>query len=337
MSKYRKYSSKRWITPIPPDIRKKYTLMSHDELIAQQKVLKNETKELALATKKRSKEDSHIIEKFNKYQGLIRDKIKRKLEAEFPQVKKNVMGYVTGSYKENNKAREQLISHLTYLVFDPISLHKKTHDEYLPYQANQFNKYLKNNDIDMKAEKVTYDEVRKKTIYAWCGGYANKIFKETYFASKTEIDIFYKIKKIYSEILHKETVNKNKLGINRSLLNAYPELLKKSKQRKKNARLAMFDKQSRVSGSDITRFIKQKSPDPYICPYCNKSTKIKNSHVDHINPISNGGLSVKNNMVLVCSTCNLSKKDISLFRFCSEKNFNFAKVSQRLVDLGKWV
>ena len=43
------------------------------------------------------------------------------------------------------------------------------------------------------------------------------------------------------------------------------------------------------------------------CAYCN--CVLKNKHLDHILPISRGGLHTKNNVHWVCPECNLSKKD----------------------------
>ena len=116
-----------------------------------------------------------------------------------------------------------------------------------------------------------------------------------------------------------------------------PKLLKEAKQKKKNARLAMYDKESREIGSDIAKKIKQITDDPYPCPYCNKLSEHRNSHVDHINPISNGGLSAKNNMVLVCSSCNLKKKDYSLWYFCKNNKLKYEEVAERLFKLGIWI
>ena len=61
------------------------------------------------------------------------------------------------------------------------------------------------------------------------------------------------------------------------------------------------------------------------------------AHVDHINPISNGGLSIKKNMILVCSNCNLSKSALSLRRFAKSNNLDFEKICERLEEVGKWV
>ena len=56
---------------------------------------------------------------------------------------------------------------------------------------------------------------------------------------------------------------------------------------------------------------------------------------DHIHPISKGGLSVIQNMVLVCSSCNQLKSDKLLRRFASQAGFNFNEICERLESLGK--
>ena len=61
----------------------------------------------------------------------------------------------------------------------------------------------------------------------------------------------------------------------------------------------------------------------------------ENVHADYIHPVGKGGLSTKTNMVLVCSTCNLAKRNHTLRSFCSRCGFDFETVVARLMSLGK--
>jgi len=51
----------------------------------------------------------------------------------------------------------------------------------------------------------------------------------------------------------------------------------------------------------------------YLCPSCNTVFRgpagFEKLHADHIKPIAHGGLTVWDNMVLLCGPCNLKKRD----------------------------
>ena len=51
----------------------------------------------------------------------------------------------------------------------------------------------------------------------------------------------------------------------------------------------------------------------YVCPNCNKVfagvAGFQQLEADHIKPYSQGGLTVWNNMILLCRPCNLEKRD----------------------------
>ena len=71
------------------------------------------------------------------------------------------------------------------------------------------------------------------------------------------------------------------------------------------------------------------------CPYCGGSLNNSDSHLDHIYPVSKGGHSVKRNLVFVCSTCNLKKKNHTLRSFLISAEFSELVVYERLEKLGK--
>lgn len=69
------------------------------------------------------------------------------------------------------------------------------------------------------------------------------------------------------------------------------------------------------------------------CPYC--SIVLVEIHVDHIYPISRGGLSVPKNMVAVCASCNMKKKDKTLTQFIKRYNLDRILIESNLDILDK--
>jgi hypothetical protein len=72
------------------------------------------------------------------------------------------------------------------------------------------------------------------------------------------------------------------------------------------------------------------------CPYCGMALGDK-PHLDHIYPISKGGLSIRENLVWCCALCNLRKSDSGLIAFLHATGFDLATVFNRLKAMGKHV
>jgi 5-methylcytosine-specific restriction endonuclease McrA len=70
------------------------------------------------------------------------------------------------------------------------------------------------------------------------------------------------------------------------------------------------------------------------CPYCGRPLG-SGPHLDHIYPVSKGGLSVSNNLVFVCLQCNQRKSDMTLAAFLRASNLDRRAVESRLTQLGK--
>lgn len=70
------------------------------------------------------------------------------------------------------------------------------------------------------------------------------------------------------------------------------------------------------------------------CPYCDGPLGDK-PHKDHIHPVSKGGLSTEVNLVNVCQTCNLAKRDSTLMQFIDRAGLDHRAVRARLQFLGK--
>jgi len=72
------------------------------------------------------------------------------------------------------------------------------------------------------------------------------------------------------------------------------------------------------------------------CPYCDIKLGIT-AHLDHIYPVSKGGLSTIENLVWCCSECNIAKSDKGLYAFLKERNLSALDVLGRLIALGKHI
>jgi 5-methylcytosine-specific restriction endonuclease McrA len=70
------------------------------------------------------------------------------------------------------------------------------------------------------------------------------------------------------------------------------------------------------------------------CPYCGLPLG-DTMHADHIYPVSKGGLSTTENMVLICDKCNLQKGNKTLRQFISAYNFDRERIESALELLGK--
>ena len=111
-----------------------------------------------------------------------------------------------------------------------------------------------------------------------------------------------------------------------------------SDRAKKAAFDAKLSKAARVDGkiraqvSPFRRAIKKTEK----CPYC--SSQLGNKpQLDHIYPVSKGGLNLSENLVFCCITCNTNKSDKSLRQFCIEMKLDYLEVTDRLASMGKHV
>ncbi len=89
---------------------------------------------------------------------------------------------------------------------------------------------------------------------------------------------------------------------------------------------------SRAQAKVVKRLLKERQYDS--CPYC-EGPLDENIHADHIYPVSLGGLSTEQNMVLVCADCNCRKSNKTLREFCLEARLDFQSIERRLMELGK--
>jgi len=69
------------------------------------------------------------------------------------------------------------------------------------------------------------------------------------------------------------------------------------------------------------------------CPYCGEI--IMETHVDHIYPVAKGGLSTTKNMVRVCNSCNIKKRDLTLNQFIRKYELDREFIERNLDALNK--
>lgn len=101
------------------------------------------------------------------------------------------------------------------------------------------------------------------------------------------------------------------------------------------AKAAALDGKNRRNQAELKQDLKPELARYKRCAYCENPLKFQDSHIDHITPVSKGGLGTLSNTVLVCSKCNLKKKAKTLRRFCADAELNYDKVIARLEMVGK--
>ncbi|MEX0660261.1 MAG: HNH endonuclease [Balneolaceae bacterium] len=107
-------------------------------------------------------------------------------------------------------------------------------------------------------------------------------------------------------------------------------LNKRLQKRNKEKTLAnAYLNKNRVNASTIKSKLKKLDN----CPYCGENVKV--SEADHIFPVSLGGLSIKENMVNVCKTCNRNKGGLTLREFIKKFNMKYSYIEEQLEKLGK--
>ena len=103
------------------------------------------------------------------------------------------------------------------------------------------------------------------------------------------------------------------------------------------AKAAALDGKNRRNQAELKQDLKPELAKYKRCAYCETPLKFQDSQIDHITPVSKGGLGTLSNTVLVCSKCNLSKKAKTLRRFCVDAGLNYDTVIARLEMVGKEV
>ena len=96
------------------------------------------------------------------------------------------------------------------------------------------------------------------------------------------------------------------------------------------AKASALDAKNRRDQAELKQFLKPELARDSRSDYCENPLKFQDSHIDHITPVSKGGLGTLSNTVLLCSKCNLSKRAKTLRRFCADAGLDYDKVIARL-------
>jgi 5-methylcytosine-specific restriction endonuclease McrA len=110
---------------------------------------------------------------------------------------------------------------------------------------------------------------------------------------------------------------------------------RKSHVEELKARAATTDKEKREQAQKFRSGLSSQLSKSGGCPYCGGSLQEGDAHLDHIWPVSEGGLSSQRNLVFVCSSCNIKKTNMSLRSFLRKSGYQDEAVYQRLELLKK--
>lgn len=152
----------------------------------------------------------------------------------------------------------------------------------------------------------------------------NKISEEYYSEIELLKDKSYKIRE-YERILSKYNIIREwreKREIEEDKKLKVKNIISKSNEGKRN----------------LAKGIRQKVFKNESCPYCGNKIDYCNKqdfHLDHIYPVSKGGMSTIKNMVYVCSSCNLKKGKYTLRYFIKKYSLDRDAIENRLEELGK--
>lgn len=111
------------------------------------------------------------------------------------------------------------------------------------------------------------------------------------------------------------------------------KLEKEKKKIQKEEEIKGLANQTKEKNRQLGVTIKSKIELSKYCPYC--GDLIIDPHVDHIYPVSKGGLSTTKNMVMVCSSCNFKKRDLTLNQFIKKFDYDREFIEGNLDDLKK--
>ena len=200
--------------------------------------------------------------------------------------------------------------------------------------------YLPKTDDEVKLEKKlsTISENKKKT-----SDLIEKEVKEIIKKSNNLNNLGHEISKMEEEI---EALNNNinkcnneNPKIREALKLIFPDIKKRTKERERSAKIAAFDNKARTGSQivkdDLLKSIRNKIG--WKCPYCDLNNSINEAVADHIYPVNKGGLSMPENMVLICGDCNKKKSNLVLRVFCKKYSIDFNIVCERLEKQGKYI
>lgn len=132
-----------------------------------------------------------------------------------------------------------------------------------------------------------------------------------------------------------------KLEVVNEIIQSKEAALRKENEREKEAlneikaRAAYKENKVRSQVSKYRNDFGQQKNKLNSCPYCGTILNQSDAHLDHIYPVSKGGLSVRKNLVFVCPTCNQKKGNMTLRNFITKFQLDLHLIYERLDKLSK--
>lgn len=74
-----------------------------------------------------------------------------------------------------------------------------------------------------------------------------------------------------------------------------------------------------ISSADVRAILNEREE----CPYCGIKLTEGNINLDHMEPVSKGGLHVKSNLIASCFSCNMRKRDKPFLVWMNELQYPF--------------
>jgi len=112
------------------------------------------------------------------------------------------------------------------------------------------------------------------------------------------------------------------------------ERKKKKEIEEKIEKLSAAAQSSNANIREAGGYVRRRLAKDHPCPYCGDALG-SNFHADHIHPVAKGGKSTTKNMVFVCVSCNLKKKDLTLNQFIDLFSLDRDRIFTQLRSLGK--
>lgn len=129
--------------------------------------------------------------------------------------------------------------------------------------------------------------------------------------------------------------NNEILAIDKEIAKIKSDAYQRNKASILDAKLSKAAKVDNKIREDVQR-VKTKIHATEFCPYCSEPLT-KEKHLDHIYPVSKGGLNIKENLLYCCSKCNIVKSDKGLREFCRLREIDFIDLVDRLERMGKHI
>lgn len=191
---------------------------------------------------------------------------------------------------------------------------------------------------ELLEEAKTIDHILEQKAIEFVNSHLNVLSRSKAF-NYTKADIFL-CSRIWSG-LHDKAVRERIYSLKFTISEAETKIirLKEEAIRQKRIKDAQDIKKAQYATSvdetrNLAQSIRRRLPANHKCPYCDGPLG-GNYHADHIYPVSKGGQSRERNMVNVCESCNIKKRNDTLYTFIKKYELNRGSIERNLEKLGK--